>query len=246
MNPKASLCIIIPVYNEEKRLPMQAFHSFISTHLHLYWLFVNDGSTDNSEELLGELTGVFPERVQVLSHVENKGKAEAIRSGVLAAKKWKDFSQIGYWDADLSSPLMGILALQSFLSEHPQTGLVIGSRKRTTDNAISQPWLRYLLGRGFARIVTWLFHLPYFDTQCGAKIGKADLLYQVCEVPFLSKWLVDIELIMRLQNAFPKQKIVELPLPQWTHKGGSKLQIAHWWKILYEIRKVYIYSKQKK
>src|SRR5690349_8563673 len=95
--------VVVPCYNEEHRLPVQAFEEFVSSH-DVEFLFVNDGSRDGTLKLLQSLAKSNPQRFAVLDLERNRGKAEAVRRGILAAADRKpDF--VGFWDADLATPL---------------------------------------------------------------------------------------------------------------------------------------------
>ena len=104
-NKKDFIAVIIPCYNEFNRLNTKEFSSFLSKekNQHISFLFVNDGSQDNTIDLLRELASKF-EKVSFINLEENVGKAEAIRQGVLHSKS-QQFDYIGYFDADLAAPL---------------------------------------------------------------------------------------------------------------------------------------------
>ena len=92
----ASASIIIPCYNEEKRLDLPSFREFKSSHT-ITFLFVNDGSTDQTLQLLQSLNASDPTKFAVLNFAQNRGKAEAVRQGLLAAiGSHPDY--VGFWD----------------------------------------------------------------------------------------------------------------------------------------------------
>ena len=239
------ICIIIPVYNEEKRFKSLAFQEFIEKTPHIFFVFIDDASDDHSYLLIRNLHKKYPYQTATLKNVSNKGKANSIHKGFMYAKSWMEFNVIGYWDADLSTPLEEISLLLEALRNDPNCIVCMGSRKSTSENNIYRLHWRHLLGRGFTFVSSRLFALPFYDTQCGAKLIRTPFAYQVCEEPFVSRWLVDIEILLRLKDLYPEGKFCEVVLRSWTHQPGSKMRIKDLWKIIYEIRKVYIYFKNK-
>lgn len=245
MKSSSQLCVVVPVFNEQKRFPFSAFSSHLSSPKSHFFLFVDDGSTDGSLELLQKLAKAWPEQVKVILKTKNTGKADAIREGIMATKQWKAFSHLAYWDADLSAPLGQISYLAEYILGKEEVILVMGSRKPHPSHTISTSWWRFMLGRSFSKLVNFIYQLPYYDTQCGAKILAAAPLFQICERPFITSWLVDLEIILRLKKDFPYKEILEIPLISWSHRKGSKFRVHHIFKIIYDIRKLYIYFKKK-
>jgi glycosyltransferase involved in cell wall biosynthesis len=80
-----SLVLVVPCYNEQHRLPVDAFRAFTVDGIRVELLFVNDGSTDGTLRLLEKLQHEDPSRFSVLNLARNSGKAEAVRQGILAA-----------------------------------------------------------------------------------------------------------------------------------------------------------------
>src|SRR5439155_23762012 len=98
---------VIPCYNEAARLKPDAFLEFVTANRETGLLFVDDGSTDDTRVILADLVTRGDGRIAVLSVDRNVGKGGAVQRGLLAAiEKASDF--VGYWDADLATPLVGI------------------------------------------------------------------------------------------------------------------------------------------
>ena len=95
--------IIIPFYNEEKRFDVEKFKNFSESHYSVFFCLVNDGSIDGTFALLKELQSQN-ERINVLDLHPNRGKAEAIRQGMIHVLGWMDFKYIAFLDADFSAP----------------------------------------------------------------------------------------------------------------------------------------------
>jgi dolichyl-phosphate beta-glucosyltransferase len=94
--------IVIPCYNEANRLNVGAFDRFMALHPDNTFVFVNDGSTDQTFEVLERLRENHPSCV-VLNIKQNGGKAEAVRSGLMYALDHLTASVVGFWDADLAT-----------------------------------------------------------------------------------------------------------------------------------------------
>jgi glycosyltransferase involved in cell wall biosynthesis len=240
------ICIIIPCYNEEKRLPVEEFINFYEKAF-LYFCFVDDGSKDKTLDVLQDLRKGREDRILIISQESNKGKAEAVRTGILKTIEWSDFEIVGYFDADLATPLWEIEHLATHFT--PDVLMVFGSRvKRLGANIVRNPY-RFYLGRVFATFSSLILHLPVYDTQCGAKLMKAEFARIVFRDPFITRWLFDIEIFVRLvkefgQNNIPKL-VKEVPLEQWIEMGKSKIKISYLFKVPLELIKIYVYMKKK-
>ena len=77
------ICIIIPCYNEAQRLDVPKFREFVREDERFDFCFVNDGSRDNTSEVLRQVVASEPERFLLVDNADNRGKAEAVRSGML-------------------------------------------------------------------------------------------------------------------------------------------------------------------
>ena len=77
------LNIIIPCYNESTRLPVNKYLDFLKLNKKVQIIFVDDGSTDNTKNLVNKLSNKFPKQIKILSHKKNKGKGHAVRDGFL-------------------------------------------------------------------------------------------------------------------------------------------------------------------
>src|SRR5580704_11628089 len=141
--------VVVPCYNEANRLDAVRFQEFSGSHPAIEFLFLNDGSTDGTLGVLERLHAVDPYRFRFVHLSRNSGKAEAVRQGVLAALA-ESPDYVGFWDADLATPLEEIPQFCRVLDEHPHLGIVIGSRIPLLGHRIERQRMRYLLGRMFA------------------------------------------------------------------------------------------------
>ncbi|MBP2834301.1 glycosyltransferase, partial [Aquimarina sp. U1-2] len=103
MLQKRCVGVVIPCYNEEERLLSKEFIDFVNSNLGYHLCFVNDGSTDNTLEVLNNLQKGRETNISVYNCEKNGGKAEAVRQGVLHLAKDAQLDYIGYLDADLST-----------------------------------------------------------------------------------------------------------------------------------------------
>ena len=228
----ARTIVVIPCYNEAARLHVEAFATFLEDpqNAAIDLLFVNDGSRDATLAVLQSLQTRFLARAAILNQPANRGKAEAVRAGMLHALAQRGCSITGFWDADLATPLAQIHDLAAVLALYPHLTMVFGARVRLLGRDIHRQPLRHYLGRIFATAASKVLRLPIYDTQCGAKLFRAnDELRAVLAEPFQSRWIFDVELLARfmfLHRADPNRMrtlIYEYPLPKWRDIAGSKV-----------------------
>ena len=174
----------------------------------LTFLFVNDGSTDDTASVLDSLNAKDAASFQVLHLPNNVGKAEAVRAGLIqalhtAAPSSSDGETreiVGYWDGDLATPLSSIDMFMKVFETVPRIDMVFGSRVALLGRDIQRHASRHYLGRVFATLSSWLLDLRIYDTQCGAKLFKASTGLQLAlKERFQSRWIFDVELIARLK-----------------------------------------------
>jgi dolichyl-phosphate beta-glucosyltransferase len=154
-----------------------------------------------------------------------------VRTGLLAALG-AGCDQVGYWDADLATPLRAIQTFRTVLDERPVTEMVLGSRVRLLGRRIQRRPLRHYLGRVFATAASLVLRIPVYDTQCGAKLFRASpWLREVLRTPFRSRWIFDVELIARFLDQMPAAAgdtvddlLYELPLVEWEDVGSSRVR----------------------
>lgn len=233
--------IVVPCYNEGVRLRGDAFIDYVQAHDGISFLFVEDGSTDNTAAVLTELVRQRPEQLSMLLLPENIGKAEAVRAGVLAAIK-KEPEYIGFWDADLATPLWEIDRFLSVFQQGNERALVMGARIKRLGAEIVRHRHRHYIGRGVAMLVSRTLDLAVYDTQCGAKLFRRQLAEEVFAEPFVSTWLFDVELLARIISRYGRRRteemVFELPLTCWRDIGGSKVNFLFACKIPFELLRI--------
>ena len=225
------IVIIIPCYNEEKRLNLNKFQEFVKKVDNIRFLFVNDGSTDNTMQLLERLRDSNPDVFYIYHLRQNMGKGEAIRCGFLRASKLKA-DYIGFLDADLACPLETMLSFCNFLNERPDIDIIFGSRVRLLGRVIERSALRHLFGRLFATGVGLMLGVPIYDSQCGAKLFRVSTnIIELFQEPFITRWFFDVEIIARLIEGNKKKKLrqvediaYEIPISHWHEVDGTKIR----------------------
>jgi len=226
MTPLHTL-VVVPCFDEAGRLDGAAFESYLDRDDRVGFVFVDDGSRDGTADMLREIDSRWPGRVRVVSHETNRGKGEAVRSGMLSALEVGPM-RAGYWDADLATPLDAIAETSSILDDHPEVDLVMGARVALLGRRIERRASRHYLGRVFATAASVVLGLPVYDTQCGAKMFRVgEHTKRLFEAPFTSRWVFDVEILARYLEAHGTSAgIYELPLRQWRDVGTSKVQTA--------------------
>ncbi len=231
--------LVVPCFNEELRFDTRQFVALAkSAEVHL--LLVDDGSTDGTRRVLNETRARAPDRIEVLGLDQNGGKAEAVRQGVLRAFDFTP-SAIGYIDADLATPVEEILRLVSE-RETRNAAVVLGARVALLGHDIDRRALRHYAGRVFATAASAILHLPVYDTQCGAKIFRAnESLRRAMSRRFVSRWAFDVELLGRLLTGseggepVPREDFYEVPLQRWADIPGSKIRATHLVKVGFDL-----------
>lgn len=243
--------VVIPCYNEEKRLLSKAFTDFILKNSGYHLCFVNDGSTDNTLEVLNNLKQGREDLITVYNCEKNEGKAEAVRKGMLLLLlQQEDLDYIGFLDADLSTDLKDFDDLVSTL-ENSNYKVVSGSRISRMGAYITKESARKIIGLTINFIIRKILSMDFKDTQCGAKIFHKDVIEISFGKKFVTKWIFDVEIFRRITLYFGLKKaramICEKPLKRWVHTNGSILSMKDSIKIFGQLLKVaWEYRSKKK
>jgi glycosyltransferase involved in cell wall biosynthesis len=240
------ILIIVPCFNEEVRLDRARLRAFARSGDDVAFLFVDDGSTDQTRPLLEALCAEQPDRFALLALPRNRGKAEAVRQGMLRGLTSSP-DYIGFWDADLATPLEAIHDLSRVLDERPDVEMVFGARLQLLGRNIERRATRHYAGRVFATAVSNLLGLRIYDTQCGAKLfRRTPDLALLFRDPFVSRWIFDVEIIARLIRARrgsnrPRaaEVIYEYPLFEWRDVRGSKIGAFDFVRAAFDLLRIY-------
>lgn len=242
-SPVKNYAIIVPCYNEEKRFPFQEFLSFAKKHPEVLLCFVNDGSKDKTLSVLRGIQIESPDNICVYSLNKNGGKSEAVRQGMLYMHERFDVDLLGFLDADLATKPEEWLQMAKFKEQHSQFGAIVGSRIQRLGANIRRDDNRSLFSSIIKKFIRFILKANFQDTQCGAKIFHRSLVPFLFNQSFMTPWLFDVEIFLRLQKKFGKtslQKgVLEFPLMHWTEVGDSRLKLKHTIKIPMQLLKLY-------
>lgn len=235
------ICIVIPCYNEAQRLELNVFRDFVKRTDLFDFCFVNDGSRDNTAAVLRDVVEQEPERFLLVDNPDNRGKAEAVRAGMLYVASLGRYGTIGFLDADLATPLEDLFLLSEVMERKEEAVMVMGARLKRLGANVQRKAYRHYLGRVFATVVSLLYELPVYDSQCGAKLFRGELVPVIFSDSFHSRWLFDVELILRVRKDYTNyDKIIhEVPLNTWVEKGDSRIKFSHLLKMPFELWGIY-------
>jgi glycosyltransferase involved in cell wall biosynthesis len=214
-----SISVIIPAFNEEKRLPStlervveyldQTGFAFAEV------LVVDDGSRDGTAAQAGEFARRHP-CVRILRNPGNRGKGYSVRHGMLEAQgEWALFT-----DADLSSP---IEELEKLTAAAEREGASIAFGSRAIDRSlvgVHQPVLREYAGRFFNVVMRAVMGLKFHDTQCGFKLFRRDAARAIFARQQLERFGFDVEILFLAELL--GYRAVEVPV-RWNDVAGSKV-----------------------
>lgn len=236
------IAVVVPCYNERARMSPGEWLDFLAgpDGAGIHFFFSDDGSTDGTRRVLRDLCAAT-ERAHLLHFPERRGKGEVIRRAVLnilvaGERGGVSFDYVGFWDADLATPLGELPALRRLAQEHGYDGILC-SRVRRLGAVIRRRPLRHALGRVFATAASLMLDLPAYDTQCGAKIFRTEAVAEVMREPFVSSWIFDVEIILRMKRDGCVD-LYEYPVGAWTEMPGSKMRIRDIFRIPVELLKI--------
>lgn len=239
------LILVVPCYNEESRINSSEFLSFISRNKDCSILFVDDGSNDNTFQLLTKITK-NSNQLDVYRLSSNQGKANAVRLGI---KKSLDLQPdyIGYWDVDLANPLSESISLVNEF--RPYTWAVISSRVAHLGSHIHRGIIRHYSGRIFATLASLTINMKVYDTQCGAKIFRSKIAEFIFKEEFISDWFFDVEILARIilleGHRRAHVRVIEKPAKRWRDVKGSKIHASDFIKAPYELLRILYFYRIK-
>lgn len=229
--PSVELSVIVPAFDEEKRLPvmldecLEYLEDRLKTDKNFSYevIVVSDGSRDKTVEVAQKYSSKYgSNKVRVLALVQNRGKGGAVRLGMLSARgKFLLFA-----DADGATKFADYARLEQSMTklsegDHSKDAISIGSRAHLEQEATATRTLfRSLLMHGFHFLV-WTFAVKKIrDTQCGFKLLTRSSARKVFAVMHVERWAFDVELLFIAQS-------YNIPIDEiavnWTEIEGSKL-----------------------
>jgi dolichyl-phosphate beta-glucosyltransferase len=217
----ASISIVIPAYNEEKRLPA-TLDSVLSYLRARNWaatevLVVDDGSSDGTAGLVEKMRSSCPE-LRLVKNPGNRGKGYSVRHGMLEARHdWILFS-----DADLAAPIEELDKLIGAAAEK-KVEVAIGSRALDRKLIeVHESRFREFAGICFNRLVRMVAGLKLWDTQCGFKLFQRDAAREIFRRQRLDGFGFDVEVLVIAQTL--GYRTVEVPV-RWRHGEGTKVRM---------------------
>lgn len=234
-----SLSIVIPAYNESARIG-HALEQVLQTVEEQNWqaevLVVNDGSTDNTAQIVGRYAQSHP-YLHLIENEGNRGKGYSVRHGILKAQG----EIVMFTDADLSAPMTEARSLIDAIRQGAD--VAIGSRwldrSRQTHH---QPLYRRFFGRCFNGVTRLIMRLPFADTQCGFKAFRCNVAHTIFQLQRIERWGFDPELLFIAHKR--GYRVVEVPV-SWGHDERSRisylrdglqmlkeLACIRWWSLL--------------
>lgn len=216
-----SIAVVIPAYNEEKRLPqtLQALKHLNINDVEVSEVYViDDGSIDGTSSVVRGFQKDW-DSLKLVTLSKNRGKGAAVHEGMRQAKApW-----ILVADADMATPWE---ELEKLLAKMSLQSVIMGSRGLPeSEIKIRQHWVRQGMGRIFNKILRVLNGLPYKDTQCGFKLVKNDLFFRESILPYLQvqRFAWDVEMILFFQKY--QKAVIEVPI-RWEHKEQSRVHLV--------------------
>jgi len=220
-----SLSIVLPLYNEEKRLKdsFKKISKFLNNSKIKFTevIFVDDGSTDNSANIILEFINNYKKKkslkLKLVKYEKNLGKGGALKAGVkIANGKWILTS-----DIDFSVPLFQILNWKRKDYINKEHLVYFGSRSHK-ESKVNSKFYRRIIGIFLRILISFLLKIDIADTQCGYKLYEKSIGKYIFSKIQSLKYEHDIEIILILKNK--NIKIKELPV-SWSHVSDSKVNI---------------------
>ncbi len=214
------LSIIIPAYNEEKRLlnSLITVSNYLKKSNLLYEIIVvDDGNTDNTAGIIQGFREKSDKNIYLIKNGKNRGKGFSVKNGFSHAKgRYLLFS-----DADLSTPIDEVQKLLIYLNNG--FDIAIGSRAlKESDIRIHQPWYRESMGKFFNLMVRALVVRGFKDTQCGFKCFTRESALEICKRQRIKGFSFDVEMLYIARKL--GYKVIEVPV-QWLNYPDSNVHV---------------------
>lgn len=220
-----TLSLLIPIYNEEKRLnkTLIALKNLkLPKSLKLEEvIFVDDGSKDSSkfkiQKLKLHLKKNLKTKITLISHKENRGKGFAVKQGMFASNS--DYTL--FFDADISTPLSEIKKFLPYINKGIE--VITGTRKNSHSTVIKhQPFYREILGRGFTFLSNLILKTDFEDFTCGFKAISKNAKEKIFSLTKIDRWGYDAEILFltkKLNLSFQEVPVV------WANDEETKVNL---------------------
>ncbi len=222
------LSVVIPAYNEERRLPdtLAAVEDYLGRQPYTWEIIVADDGSEDGTAGVVQRAAQGRDRIQLLT-LPHRGKGSAVKHGMLAGRGRFRF----LCDADLSMPIEHLARL---LPENaPVADIVVGSREASGANRIGEPRRRWVMGRIFNGMTRLLAVPGIADTQCGFKIFGADAAEELFSQQTLDGFAFDAEILfLARRRGFT---IAEVGI-DWHYRSESKVRpLRDGWRTLRDL-----------
>lgn len=235
-----NVSVVIPCFNEYNRLDLEYWTQIVNHLNHVNWIFVDDGSSDKTLDLLRALQS--NSNVEVLARKDNAGKSEAIRYGMSRVLTDRPNSElIAYIDSDGAFSLSDIENLFDIAVVDLRRAVLrdawISSRVNLAGRSIQRRASRHYIGRLISTFVTFGWKNAPYDTQSGLKVFANSEEFREClETKLETRWFFDIEILVRISiNKKKPVNIWEVPLYNWRDVNGSHIGFGQYYQILRDI-----------
>jgi len=218
----AYLSVIIPAYNEEKRIgsALSGIYGFLKTKNYDYEvILVDDGSSDKTILRAQDNELAKINKLKIIRNASNKGKGFSVKNGILNSTG----EYVLFSDADLSAPIEET----DKLFNHIEKGydIVIGSRSVKDSNVKThQPFYREGMGRIFNFFVNLLLMSGFRDTQCGFKLFKGNIAREIAKELTINGFCFDVEMLYIARKK--GYKVAEVGII-WENSLQSKVRIIN-------------------
>lgn len=211
------ISIVIPCYNEEKRIRAALFEidKFLKTNkkINNYEIIcIDDGSNDKTRNIIKDVQKRI-KNILLNPRRKNIGKGYSVKEGIFMAKR----PYILFTDTDLSTPISEVNKFFPYLREN---GIIIASRN-LEESKVERKLLRQIIGKGFTLLSNFILGLDYKDTQCGFKLFKRKAAQKVFSLQKVRGFAFDVEMLLIANKK--GYKTLEVPVT-WTDSKESKLK----------------------
>lgn len=222
-------------------MPQEEFRNFLNSNSDSTLCFVNDASTDATEEVIHGLRDEFPNKIIALTNPSNMGKARSIQHGVSHCLEHNIAPNLAYLDADLATSLEECCSYLTYIDQGKK--FVFASRILKIGSVVERKFSRFLFGRIIATIISEILDIKVYDTQCGCKVFTQEIAGVAFKDPFISKWLFDVELFSRQLHFYGKEKALaqmeEIPVKRWVDRGESKVKVSYFFKLWFDLFRIW-------
>jgi len=195
MKMSDKIAVILPCYNEEREISdiVEKVNSFSLKNKEFEFIFVDDGSTDQTFQLLNiKLNELNNKGLKAIGYKNNKGKGFAIKHGILNSSS----NIVCFTDSDLAYSLEHLFLIKKTLQN---ADMAVGSRKFHKDNAKNTKLIRIIFGLSFNLFIRFILGLKFKDTQAGVKGFKRPLANEIFPLQKIPGWAFDVESIFLAQ-----------------------------------------------